>query len=107
MIYSCNYAHLKYEGSQKANTKSALEKGGIAAVFEWNFGKLGDDFKEKNKDILSIKKGAGLWVWKPYVILQSLKRVKDEDFLFYSDSGILILKDLKPLAEICAEKTQG
>lgn len=47
---------------------------------------LGNDFIQRNKNVLSIPHGAGLWVWKPHVILERLKSIKDGDILCYSDS---------------------
>ena len=29
---------------------------------------LPDSFKEKFKDILDIKRGVGLWIWKPFIV---------------------------------------
>ena len=107
MIHLCNYAHKRYTCSQRHNTQSGMTNGGISNTFEWGYDHLGNDFKEKNKEILAIEKGAGLWVWKPYIIWQSLKLIGDRDFLFYSDSGIVFLKNLSPLAKICAERTSG
>ena len=36
---------------------------------------LDEDFKNKNVAILNKNKGAGYWLWKPYVILEKLKKI--------------------------------
>jgi len=46
-----------------------------------------DDFWIKNRDILTQKRGAGYWLWKPYIILKELKKLKKNDILIYSDAG--------------------
>lgn len=56
---------------------------------------INTDFFKENKEILELNRGAGYWLWKPYLILETLKKMKDGDFLFYSDSGDLLLKGTK------------
>jgi hypothetical protein len=48
-------------------------------------------FYEKNKWIFdNIKIGAGCWLWKPYLILCELEKIKDGDAVVYMDSQDLI-----------------
>lgn len=47
----------------------------------------GSDFEERNKKVLTLKKGAGYWLWKPYIIKEELKKLKDGELLFYCDAG--------------------
>jgi hypothetical protein len=44
------------------------------------------EFVEKHKSILSLKRGGGYWLWKPYIINTVLKQLNEGDILFYSDS---------------------
>lgn len=68
--------------------KKAKEKGGFDKIIQYSFRDIDSDFKKNNNRILSIKRGAGLWLWKPYFILKSLEDVaNDGDFVFYCDSG--------------------
>jgi len=49
---------------------------------------LPQDFKEKHKDKLILSsRGYGYWIWKPYLILQHLKKMQNGDFLVYADCG--------------------
>ena len=41
----------------------------------------------KKSEIFSIKRGGGLWSWKPDVILQTLYIMDDNDILVYCDAG--------------------
>lgn len=41
----------------------------------------------RNSCVYKIKRGFGLWSWKPDVILQTLLRMEDGDILVYADSG--------------------
>jgi hypothetical protein len=48
------------------------------------------DFWEKHgKFILSNKKGYGYWIWKSYLIhkIMSSEEIKENDIIFYADSG--------------------
>lgn len=48
---------------------------------------MNTDFYEENKEILDQKQGAGYCLWKPYIILETLKGMDDGDILFYLDSA--------------------
>jgi len=40
-----------------------------------------------------------LWLWKPYVICQSLSMLRDDDYLFYCDSGAKFVAPIDSLIE--------
>ena len=42
------------------------------------------DFYKKNKKILDHSSG-GLWAWKPYIILDAIKKIEDGEILIYCD----------------------
>jgi len=49
-----------------------------------------DDFKikEYNKELwYNSERGAGWWIWKPYIIYEKLKSMRDNDILVYFDAG--------------------
>lgn len=47
----------------------------------------GTEFEKRNKGILSAKRGAGYWLWKPYIILKQVEKLKKNECVFYSDAG--------------------
>ena len=49
-------------------------------------------FKEKYKDILSIRTGAGCYIWKLQVIKQKLDSINENDIIVYLDAGSSINK---------------
>lgn len=51
------------------------------------------EFFEKNKNILTQRRGAGYWLWKPYFIKKVLEQSNDGDIIFYVDSGNVFLSD--------------
>lgn len=79
---------------------------GIEIFFSYHFEDIKrTPFYSENEVILSQPTGLGYWLWKPYIILESLKKVNDGDLVIYSDSGIEIIASLDPLIQIC-EKEQ-
>ena len=106
MKYLLNYAHLSHFNSQKRQTESA-GIGGFDQIFQCSFNDIDKDFYDKNKVILDQQKGAGFWLWKPYLILKHLKNLTENDFLFYLDSGALFINRIDPLEKICKEQTNG
>lgn len=52
-----------------------------------------NDFSEENKKFMIQPeniRGGGYWVWKPYIILKTLKSVDEGDIVIYFDSCTLI-----------------
>jgi hypothetical protein len=45
------------------------------------------DFYKKNSKVLDSKKGAGYWLWKPYLILKTMEKISNDDIVFYLDLG--------------------
>ena len=60
-------------------------------------GDIDEDFLEKNKNIFSHSKGGGYWLWKPYIINETLKKINDNDVLFYLDSKYYFTEDFENL----------
>lgn len=97
--YLINYAANTHIESQKLNTHSGLQYG-FDSVFQCSPSDLQPDFVEKNKAILSQKRGAGYWLWKPYICLQALQKMNKGDILFYCDSGACFMSDITPLLDV-------
>jgi hypothetical protein len=100
-----NYADEKYRKQQKLNTKTAL-KNGFDKAIEYTPNDLDTTFKEEYKAILGQKRGGGLWLWKPYIILKTLDGIKDGDYLFYSDSGSYFIDSIDHLIQIMERDKQ-
>lgn len=45
------------------------------------------DFYSKNKSLLDSIRGAGFWIWKPFIILDKLNSIPDGDIVFYLDAA--------------------
>jgi len=62
---------------------------------------FGTPFYDKNKGILKEGRGAGYWLWKPYIILDALNSLEDGDVVLYCDAGIEVISPLSDLISVC------
>jgi hypothetical protein len=92
-----NFADNQFKRQQKLNELTAYRYGKADKVYSFSPEDIDPDFKEQNKEILSQKRGAGLWLWKPYFILKTLKLLSDGEYLFYCDSGAYFIDDIKKM----------
>ena len=93
-----------FEESRLRLTASA-EKFGADVIYSYaheDF--IHTDFYKQNENILSQSRGLGYWLWKPYIILETLKKSNKGDIVFYSDAGSEIIAPLEPLIRICNEE---
>lgn len=97
MLVAATYSTSNYEKTRKYNAKMAYKKGKVDKVFEFDESHLSEEFKQKNQRILSCKRGAGYWIWKPYIINRVLKELAYDDYLFYCDSGAFVFRDIHSL----------
>jgi hypothetical protein len=90
-IYFVNYASGPYEEIQKKNNRYIKKFSGCSDIFSYNKKKLEEeniDFCKENEIILKQKRGDGYWLWKPFVILETLKKIPENSFLIYYDCGL-------------------
>ena len=92
LLLCINYADEKFRPWQQIQTLSARYFG-VDEVLEYSPQSLDAEFVKKNKFILDQPRGAGYWVWKPYIIKDALSRVKNGDYVFYVDSGAMFVNN--------------
>jgi len=99
-IHLACYANEHFRQAQMRLSHSALLHG-VDKVCEYGPKDLeGTDFWIRHKDILVQSKGAGYYLWKPWVILQVLQQTAPGDFVLYVDSGAEIVADVRPLMDV-------
>jgi len=85
-IYLTCFADGKIYEDTQTKFKETYKGAGIDEIIFWNKKQIqSTEFYEKNKKILDIKKGAGLWIWKPYIILDLMNKIDNDDFIIYCD----------------------
>jgi len=99
-IIAISYGNKLFKRQLKANKKSALEIGNVDEYYNYGPDDIDKDFKEKNKDILSIKRGNGLWLWKPYFINKTIiEKMEDGDYLIYTDAAVMFMNSSQLLID--------
>jgi hypothetical protein len=53
-------------------------------------------FMDKHKNILSLPRGGGYWLWKPYMIDSILQLLNEGDVLFYLDAKYYFIENFFP-----------
>lgn len=95
-----SYADGNYSAAQEQLMASAARVG-IDERRAWS--KLDIDrsmLARTHRTLLDASRGSGYWVWKPFIIKETLKEMAVGDVLIYADAGIDIVADLAPLFEI-------
>lgn len=82
-----NYADKQYEPARKWNTLTGRYIAKFDKVYEYTPNDIDQSFAKLHHDILSQKRGNGLWLWKPYFVNKVLSDCTDGDIIFYCDSG--------------------
>lgn len=103
--YLVSFASKQFEKSQRRLENSALEFGFSRSELK-SFRQQdirGTEFYSRNRRILRQKKGAGYWLWKPYIILQTLAEAQPGDVVVYSDCGAEIISPLDPIIDLCRD----
>jgi hypothetical protein len=95
MISLVTYASSNMSISRQICATSALEFGCTTIAGD----EIDKFFKEVNRDIFVYTRGAGYWLWKPYLILAAMDASWDGDFIVYSDAGIQFISDVRNITD--------
>lgn len=106
MIVAINYANSKYKKAQKINSLTAKYIGRVDKVISYTPGDIDKKFIQKNKEILSQKRGNGYWLWKPYIIKKTLGTMHNNDYLVYLDSGAFYINNVLHLIKEMEKESQ-
>ena len=98
MYVLINYADGAFIESRKQNSNTGLCYG-FDSVIEYSRDDIDLDFVLKHKSVFDMERGAGYWLWKPYIIHDCMSRSGDGDIIFYSDAGASFIKNMTPLLD--------
>lgn len=85
MNYFITYGDHSYLNSRQRLIKEAEN----LRIFDHVIGYGKQDLSNNilNSTLMQFKRGGGYWVWKPYVIAETLKNMDEGDILVYADAG--------------------
>ena len=92
MIHLITYGDKNFVKSKVRFFNEANDTGWFDTITLYGPEDIDNDFKENFKDILSMERGGGYWIWKPYFIKKRLDEIEDNDILIYLDCGFEIKK---------------
>lgn len=96
--YADGEVHL---ANQRYLTFTALNKG-IDFYQPYNKKHIDPAYIQTHNQIFSQNRGAGYWLWKPYLILKTLDQIPQNDIVLYVDSGARIIR---PVNELVSQLT--
>lgn len=89
-VHLITYGNKHYTKSKNRLVDEAIRTGWFSSVIGYGEEDMSDEYKEEFKDILSLERGAGYWIWKSYFILKRLSEIEKDDVLIYLDAGCTI-----------------
>jgi hypothetical protein len=95
-INFCTFSDTLFSPNIERIKREAEELNIFDNIFTFSEESLDESFKSKFIDKLTLNtRGYGYWVWKPYLILQTLNKLNDGDVLLYADTGCTLNKEGK------------
>jgi hypothetical protein len=100
-VYLVSYAdgHEVFYRNQFALSASVLGRG-VDVIMNYRRPMLDPDFIKKNAAILKEKQGAGFWLWKPWIILNTMRQAPENAIIIYADTGCVFKVSLIPLIDL-------
>ena len=96
-----SYGNEEYYKSLDLLEKTSLEIGKVDEFIRYTEDWLKtEEFWNKNAFILTRPRGAGYWIWKPYIIMKTFESLENGDCVLYSDAGLKVIDNLTPLFDI-------
>jgi len=92
LVYN-DYTHTKYLDKL---LKSVRQYSDFEIII-FNKDDIDKDFISNNQLILNQRRGGGYWLWKPYIISETLKKLNDNDIIFYLDSKYYFTEEFTDL----------
>jgi len=81
------YGDKKYGIQKKRLSYQAKQLRFFDSINVYGKESLSEDFKNKYSEILSQHQGGGFWIWKSFLLLNLLKKTKNNDVILYLDAG--------------------
>jgi hypothetical protein len=86
-IIGISYASRQFAARQEQFRVEAEASGYFDEVTMYSENDIASAFKKRHGDVWNQPRGGGYWIWKPYVILKTLRDMRENDILAYIDGG--------------------
>lgn len=99
-----SYGDEKFKKSLKLIKKEAKNIGLFDKIITYTQRDLPDSIK--SSPLFLFKKGGGYWLWKPYILYETLNHCNENDIVYYADAGCTLNANSKEWGvfqkEICS-----
>ncbi|MBQ0143378.1 MAG: hypothetical protein KBT06_11400 [Prevotellaceae bacterium] len=82
------YGDTGYEAAKAKIVKDAKVTGEFDEIYSYGRENLSEELLASN--VIKIKRGGGLWSWKPDIILSTMEKSQDGDIVVYCDAGCTV-----------------
>lgn len=98
MIRLITFTDVRMTFSADNLTRSVLANG-IDEAYVYRYDDLDKRFMQMAEPTIYESKGAGLYIWKPYICWHAINRMKDGETLIYADAGQTIISSVQPVID--------
>lgn len=99
MIWAITFSDQNYKRSACLNSFTAKIFGKADKTKVYSPECFDENFLVENQEILAEKRGAGYWVWKFYIILKTLQKCNEGDYVMYLDAGAYYVRRIQYLID--------
>ena len=91
----------KFAKARDFSVKMAKFLGGFNISIGYSMADIPSDFVNSHQNIFSMSRGAGLWLWKPFLIYKTLTELADDgDMVFYADGGSFFIRNVRNIEKV-------
>jgi hypothetical protein len=99
MIHFITYSNDLYGEARDYCTTMAIKKGKVDTATAYKPEDIDKDFWEANKELLEVRAGNGLWLWKPYIVNMKLQDVEEGEIVLYCDAGSYFFRNCRTIID--------
>lgn len=96
-----------YEPHSRELVASATRVGGFQSAEMVHFSSLDSDWREAHAKLLSVSRGHGHFVWKPFMLHERLLKAAEGEVVCYCDSLYTFLADARPVVDAALQASES
>jgi hypothetical protein len=104
------YGDDKYNNQKAIILRQANEMGSFNGIIQaYGPEDLSEDFKQAVGNVINEARGGGYWIWKPYIFMDIMSKLNENDIFLYADAGCVLqpsgVNRLKEYAEMISPES--